>query len=94
MTTVKKNQTKIICPDCKIVFKFKQQWIRDGRGFMFKKIDRSMRLCPIGDKVTRRYCEDCALIHLEKMEQIKMDALENPEFFENADYDEFSEYDY
>lgn len=73
---------KVICPDCKCSLR-KQRWTREGRGFKFRKIDMSIRICPAGDKVTRRYCEECALNHLQIISDIQMDALENPEFSEN-----------
>lgn len=69
---------KVICPDCKLELK-KQRWTREGRGFKFRNIDMSIRMCPAGDTVTRRYCEDCAFNHLQLISDIFVQSFENPE---------------
>ena len=54
---------KVVCPDCK----------KSLKG------EYTILVCPAGDTLTRRYCEDCALYHLETLEEIRINAYENPD---------------
>jgi len=59
------KKTSVICPDCKTTLKGKN----------------AIRVCKAGDSLTRKYCEDCGIEHLERLEEIKINALENPETY-------------
>lgn len=54
---------KIVCPDCKIALKGKY----------------TIRVCPAGDTITRKYCEDCGVYHMEIHQEIRINGYENPD---------------
>jgi Zn ribbon nucleic-acid-binding protein len=76
---------RIICPDCRKTLTKTTMWVRENKNLILKAVDTSIRVCPAGDSVTRRYCEDCGFNHLQTLEDIRIQSCENPEY-EEEDY--------